>query len=138
MRVIGFNFTKISIEKLKELTERPKVTNEIDVPEIIEAKPGILKTKEDILEAKFEYKVAYEPKLANINLEGRILLSLEPKIAKEVLKQWKKKKMPEEFRNLLFNIILRKSSLKALQLEDELNLPIHMPLPSLKKPDKEK
>ena len=45
---------------------------------------------------------------------------------------WKDKKMPDDFRNTLFNLILRKASLKALQLEEEMNLPIHMQLPTLK------
>ena len=133
MRVIGFNFTKISIEKLKEITEIPKVKTEINIFEIKGVKSTILKTKEEIIEAKFEYIVNYEPESAKINIEGRTLLSVDPKIAKDILKQWKKKKMPEEFRMLLFNVILRKSALKALPLEDELNLPLHTPLPSLRR-----
>jgi len=36
----------------------------------------------------------------------------------------------------LFNIILKKSTLKALQIEEELNIPLHMQLPSLKKQEK--
>ncbi len=133
MRVIGFNFTKISIEKLKEITEIPKVKTEINIPEIKGVKSIVLKTKEEIIEAKFEYIVNYEPESAKINIEGRALLSVDPKIARDILKQWKKKKMPEEFRMLLFNVVLRKSALKALLLEDELNLPLHTPLPSLRR-----
>ncbi len=133
MRVIGFNFTKISIEKLKEITEVPKVKTEINIPEIKGVKSTILKTKEEIIEAKFEYIVNYEPESAKINIEGRALLSVDPKIARDILKQWKKKKMPEEFRMLLFNVVMRKSALKALLLEDELNLPLHTPLPSLRR-----
>lgn len=133
MRVIGFNFTKISIEKLKEITEIPKVKTEINIPEIKGVKSTILKTKEEIIEAKFEYIVNYEPESAKVNIEGRALLSVDPKVAKDILKQWKKKKMPEEFRMLLFNVVMRKSALKALILEDELNLPLHTPLPSLRR-----
>lgn len=133
MRVIGFNFTKISIEKFKEITEIPKVKTEINIPEIKGVKSTILKTKEEIIEAKFEYIVNYEPESAKVNIEGRALLSVDPKVAKDILKQWKKKKMPEEFRILLFNVVMRKSALKALILEDELNLPLHTPLPSLRR-----
>ena len=133
MRVVGFNFTKISIEKLKEITEIPKIKTEINIPEIKGIKSTILKSKDEIIEAKFEYIVNYEPELAKVNIEGRALLSIDPKIARDILKQWKKKKMPEEFRMLLFNVIMRKSALKALLLEDELNLPLHTPLPSLKR-----
>ena len=139
MRIIGFSFTKISIEKLKEpteLKEQLKINTQIDVPELTEIKSSILKTKEELLEAKFMYGVNYDPGFAKIELEGRIIISIEPKAIKEILKQWKKKKMPEEFRMFLFNVILKKSSLKALYLEEELNLPLHMPMPSFKKEQK--
>ncbi len=139
MRIIGFNFTKISIEKLKEaseLKEQLKVNTKIDVPELKEVEAGILKTKEDIISAKFTYGVDYDPDFAKVEIEGRILITVEPKIAKEILKQWKKKKMPDDFRIFLFNIILKKSSLKALHLEEELNFPLHIPMPSFKKEQK--
>jgi len=139
MRIIGFNFTKISIEKLKEpseLKEQLKINTQIDVPELTEVKSHLLKTKEEIIGAKFTYGVNYDPGFAKIELEGRILVAVEPKVAKEIFKQWKKKKMPEDFRLLLFNVVLKKSSLKALYLEEELNLPLHMPMPSFKKEQK--
>ena len=139
MRVIGFNFTKISIERLKdtlEPSEQLKISTQIDVPELKDVKSDILKTKEEILAAKFVYGVNYDPGFAKVELEGKILMALDPKTAKEVLKQWKKKKMPDDFRILLFNVILKKSSLKALDLEEELNLPLHMPMPSFKKEEK--
>lgn len=139
MRVIGFNFTKISIERFKNTLEPPeelKINTQIDIPEIEELKTDVLKTKEDLLSVRFTYEISYNPGFAKINLEGRILLALNPKIAKEVLKQWKKKKISEDLRIPLFNVILKKSSLKALALEEELNLPLHIPLPSFRKEEK--
>ena len=141
MRVIGFNFTKISIEKTKEpaeVIEKLNTKTKIDVPEIKEIKSHLLKTKDELLGVSFAYQVTYEPEVAKINLEGKILFSADAKAVKEILKQWKKKSMPEEFRLLIFNIILKKSTLKALHLEEELNLPLHMPMPSFKKEEKEK
>ncbi len=133
MNIVGFNFTKISIEKLKDKVENPRIKTDIKILEIKQSKSGLLKTKEEIIEAEFSYGVEYEPGYVNVGFTGRVFLSVEPKIAKEVLKQWKNKEMPEDFRFLLFNIILRKSTVKALDLEDELNLQLHLPLPSLKK-----
>lgn len=133
MRVIGFNFTKISIEKLKERVENIKINTDISVSEIRQPKSNFLKTKEEPIEAEFSYNVNYDPGFVKIGFSGIVTLAVEPKMAKEVLKQWKKKKMPDEFKFLLFNMILRKSTLKALNLEDELNLPLHLPLPSIKK-----
>lgn len=139
MRVIGFNFTKISIENTKTIKKGFKIKTEIDVPDIKSAnlKDSPLKTKDNIIGAEFIYRVNYEPDFAKVRLEGNILFSIDSKTAKEILKQWKNKKMPEDFRILLFNVILRKSTLKALYLEDELNLPLHAPMPSFKKPKEE-
>lgn len=133
MKVVGFNFTKISVEKLKESISDLKIKTGIEVPEINQVKANILKGKEELIEVKFTYNVNYTPDIAKIELEGGIVFSLEPKLAKEVLKDWKKKKVNEDFKIGLFNIISRKSSLKALELEDELNLPLHIPMPSFKR-----
>lgn len=136
MKVIGFNFTKMSAERMKESAENIKINTEIEFPEIKEAKSQFLKTKEELIEVKFEYHVNYEPDLAKIAVHGTVLLSVEAKIAEEVLKQWKKKTLPEDFRILLFNVVMKKAALKALNLCDELNLPVHIPMPSVRKENK--
>ena len=133
MKVIGFNFTRLSAERLKDSVEEMKISTELDFPEIKAAKSPFLKIKEELLEAKFDYKVNYEPGLAKVVIQGKVLFSVEEKVANEVLKQWKKKSLPEDFRILLVNVVMRKSALKALTLCDELNLPIHVPLPTLRK-----
>jgi|SRR3989338_5889400 len=133
MKVIGFNFTKLSAERLKDSVEEIKINTEMDFPEIKESKSPFLKIKEELLEAKFDYKVNYEPGLARVVIQGKVLFSVDQKMAKEILTQWKKKNLPEDFRILLVNVVMRKSTLKALSLCDELNLPVHVPLPILSK-----
>ena len=139
MRLIGFNFTKISIEKAgsSKPIDNLKINTEIDISEIKELDSKVLEIKGEIIESKFSYKIKYEPEFANVGLEGRIILSVNPKEAKDILKEWKSKKMSENFRLFLFNIILKRSTLKALQLEEELGLPLHMPMPSFRKEKKE-
>ena len=134
MKVIGFNFDKISVERHKERPENLKITTNIDVSDIKETKSDMIKTKEELIQAKFSYGVKYEPGFATIGLSGNILFALPEDKAKEVLKEWKKKAMPEDFKLAIFNVVLRKSALKALQLEEEMNLPLHIPLPSFKNP----
>ena len=63
---------------------------------------------------------------------------MDSKIAEEVIKQWKTKNIPEDFRVFLYNFILKKSNIKAFQFEEELNLPLHIPLPSVRKEEKKK
>ena len=136
MKLIGFNFNKINIEKFNDKIENLKINTKINVSEIKNIKSDFFKAKEDLIEVKFVYNINYDPDFAKIELAGNILLAIEPKMAKDILKLWKDKKMSEDFRITLFNIILRKSNLKALQLEEELNLPTHISLPFLKKEQK--
>jgi hypothetical protein len=135
MKLMGFNFTKISVEKFPVKPGKVKINTKIDVPDINSVKSDIITPKEDLIGAKFTFDIEYEPGIAKIELAGHMLLALEPKIAKDVLKQWEDKKLPEDFKLSLFNLILKKSTLKALQLEEELNLPLHMQLPSFTKND---
>ncbi len=137
MKIVGFNFNKINIEKLSDKVDNLKINTDIDISEIKEIKSDFFKTKEDIITVKFFYNINYEPNFAKIEFVGNVLLAIESKTTKNILKQWKDKKMSEEFKITLFNIILRKSNLKALQLEDEINLPLHISLPSLKQKEKE-
>jgi len=132
MRVLGFNFDKISIEKLKDRPKDLKISTNIDVADIKELKTDLLKTKEELVNVRFAYTVKYEPGYAVLNLKGTITLSLDEKLSKDVLKEWKKKQMPEGFRTVLFNIIMRKAAVRSLQLEDEMNLPLHLPLPTIR------
>jgi hypothetical protein len=133
MRIIGFNFNKINIEKFSDKIEKLKINTNINISEINEMELDLFKTKEQFIRVKFTYNIDYEPKIAKIELVGNIVFGAESKIIKDVLKQWEGKKIPEDFKIILFNVILRKSNLKALQLEEELNLPLHVSLPSLKK-----
>ncbi len=133
MKLIGFNFQKIGIEKFNDPSENIKFNIKLDISSIEPVKSDILRIKDDLIKVDFIYNVIYEPNVAKIEFSGNIILAVEPKIAKELLREWKDKQSPEDFRLFIFNIILRKSNIKALQLAEEMNLPPHIPLPSLGK-----
>ncbi len=133
MKVLGFNFNKISIERFPKKAEGLKINTDISILGIDSVNSDLFKTKEEFLDVRFSYKINYDPDYAKVEFLGDIIVSLDSKDAKEVLKEWKDKKFPEDFKIFVFNVILKKSNLKALELEDEMNLPLHLPLPSLKK-----
>jgi hypothetical protein len=135
MRLIGFNFTKVSAEKLKENVPNMKVSTKIEVPSVKEANSNVLKMKEDLLKVEFKYEVQYSPDVAKIELKGTLIIAVDQKIAKEALKNWQDKdnEKLKELRIFVFNLILRKANIKALELEEEFNLLPHLPLPSLSK-----
>lgn len=136
MRLVNFNFTKIHVERLKDTAENIKFNTKIDISSIDYLKTDLLKIKDELIKIDFVYTILFEPEFAKIELAGNFALSVDPKIAKEILKDWKDKKTSEEFKVAIFNVILKKSNIKSLELEDEIGLPYHIPLPSLNKENK--
>ncbi len=132
MKLIGFNFTKISVEKMGKISKDLKIDTSINIDSIDEVKNEMIKSKDLFLNIKFNYKINYNPKIALIDLSGNIAISVDSKLGKEIVKDWKSKKIDDNTRITIFNAILRKSNIKALQLEEEMNLPPHFQLPSLK------
>ena len=132
MKIIGFNFTKVNMEKFSDNYKGLKINTHIDIVDVKQTKSEIIQTKEVLFEIKFNYNIDYEPKIAKISFSGHLLFLVDPKTAKSFLKQWKNKKFPDEHKVTIFNVILKKTNLRSLQLEDELNLPLHISLPSLK------
>ena len=138
MRLIGFNFTKINAEKKSNDLKKLNLTVGIDISDIKKAESKIISSSEEILLIGFEYKINYEKDIASLLFNGNMIISVDSSQAKEILTQWKDKKISEEIRTSLFNIILKKASIKAFQFEDELNLPPHIPLPTFKPSEKKK
>ena len=132
MKIVGFNFTGINAEKTDKLVENLNIKTNIDISDIHDVKSDFLNPKESLIGVRFSYKVDYDPEFAKIYFTGTVLFSMDSKDSSEILKQWKDKKMPDKFKLALFNVILKKSNLRALQIEEELNLPLHIPMPSLK------
>jgi len=136
MRLVSFGFKKISIERLKESFKEIKINSKINISKIELVDSEALKKEETLLKVTFAYNLIYNPEIAKLDFEGKILLVADKEKAKEIEEKWKDKKMTEELRIFLFNIILRKVNIKALELEEEMNLPLHIPLPVLKKQKK--
>ncbi len=133
MKLLGLNYKKISVEKLKDNAENINISSSINVSEINKYKTDLFKTKEDLLEIKFNYSVNYAPEVAKLEITGSMIISVEPKVARNVLNKWKDKELDEDFKLSLFNLIIRKTSIISLELEDEVNIPYHIPLPRLRK-----
>ena len=137
MRLIGFNFTKIYVERFKGFDKDLKVNTNIDISDVKKTDIDFFKSKEEFVSVKFKYSINYEPDSAKIEFEGDMIVSAEPKQIKDLMKKWEKKDVSDEFRPFLFNIILRKSNVRAIQLEEEMNLPFHIPLPRISPKNKE-
>lgn len=136
MQLIGFNFTKISAEKTSELGEKPTVNTNIEFTDAAKDIIPLLKDLEAV-RISFKFSITYHPDgkkepQGNVTFEGNVILSADAEKAKDILKSWKKKEFSANLKVPLFNLILRRCSAKAMDLEEQLSLPPHLPLPQLK------
>lgn len=136
MKVIGFNFTKIAAEKLKHDIKKMAISTNVKFLEIEKDKADVI--KDELVKVYFQYGLNYEDQnnknekdLGNITFEGKITLSVSGSEAKDLLKSWKKKDLPENFKIPIYNLILRKCTPRALSLQDEVELPFHMSMPRI-------
>jgi len=130
IKLIGFNLTKYHAEKNPKFQGKIEISSDIKITNI--EKHKIEATKQDTLKIDFELDVNYK-ELGKISLSGTFYLLIEPKTIKEIEKQWKSKKLPEEFNLMLLNIIVKRTSVKTLQLGEEIGLPPHINFPKFQK-----
>ncbi|MBX4196500.1 hypothetical protein KW805_02850 [Candidatus Pacearchaeota archaeon] len=138
MQIIGFNFTKIVATKEGSFSAASLKTNptiNVEFTSIEKDKLDLLKDNE-IVRVSFKFSVAYgesrDKPDAEILMEGFIVLSLDKNQSKDILKNWKKKMVAPPLQMNLSNIVLKRCTIKALVLEEELNLPTHIRLPQLR------
>ncbi len=132
MPIVGFNFEKVSVEKKNPIKGKIQIKSNASITNVNEEKLPTGKTKMDGLKFNFEFNIDYTPSIGNINLKGHIFFLDDPKIIKDIVRQYKKeKKLSPEITAQIINTILLKSTTKALTLAQEVNLPPHLPLPQI-------
>ncbi len=136
MQVIGFNLTKVLAERSPNFT-RSAINTNIEFSNVEKEKVDLLKDAEAV-KISFKFSIIYEDrekkdkKNGEVSCEGVIVLSTSKEEAKDFHKSWKKKEVPKDTMIPLYNVILKKCSVNALQLEDDLNLPPHIPFPQVR------
>ncbi|MFA5173908.1 MAG: hypothetical protein WC438_01880 [Candidatus Pacearchaeota archaeon] len=130
MQVIGFNLLKILVEREEKTDEQLNIKQNLNIDEVI--KDNVKFSKDDLLKIKFTFTTDYnDGKFAKIEFKGQTILLPEKDELKEILKSWKDKQLPENVRIPLFNFIMGKCNIKTLNLEDEMGLPLHIPMPKI-------
>jgi len=136
MQVIGFNFTKFFAERKTDLVQYSTSTN-IEFTNLEKEKIEIIKDLE-ALKISFQYMVTYsdtkkkeEEKFGEIIIEGNVVMALSKDEEKELQKSWKNKKISNETKVPLFNLILKKCSPKSIGLADDIFLPSPIPIPKI-------
>lgn len=128
MKILGFNYTKISAERLEKLEKTEKVSQKLNFTNVDKEDSQLMKDS-SILRVTFSYELIYEPNNVKILLEGFIFVHSDVETVKKAIQSWKKKKeVPEEIHFAILRTTLNKCGLKALNLEEELGIPPHMKL----------
>ncbi len=132
MPIVGFNFEKVSVEKKNPIKGKIEIKSNVSITDIKEEKLPTGKTKMDGLRFNFDFKIEYTPTIGEIDIKGHIFFMDDPKVLKDIIKQYKKdKKILPEITTQIINTVLLKSSTKALSLAQEVNLPPHIRLPQI-------
>jgi len=88
MPVIAFNYSRINAAKLKEIDSPVKTKTDVKLKEIKKKKLPVGK----VLEMHFEFRIVYDPKVAELELGGYLYYLDDEKVLNEIEKEWKSKK----------------------------------------------
>ena len=128
IRLIGFTLTKAKVEKNPNFKGQIKIKSDMKINSIEKDKLDLV--KQETIKVGFDFEVDYND-MGKVEISGILGLILDAKSQKEILSQWKSKKIQPELQIPILNTILQKCSVKALELENEFGLPFHMQMPRL-------
>ena len=129
-KVVGFNLLKISVER-KPKVEKFGIDANLKMTDIRRTKISVGRGKE-VLAFSFEYSIIYRENVAKLIFVGNVLVLTDNKLAKQIAKDWDNNKNVEKgIRTGVYNVIFQKCNIKALQLEEDIGLPLHMAMPIL-------
>ncbi len=132
MPIVGFNFTKIFVEKKEKLDPaKDQITNAVNLLEMKEESMSFSEGK-GLLQMEFQFEVLYG-KAGKMSLNGVLLYMDSPDKTKELLESWNiERKLDNNLSTEIFNTILFKCNIKALQLADDVGLPAHFRIPLIR------
>lgn len=134
MKILGFNIVKIDANKNVDFQGDLNLSTNINIASVEKHKLDLV--KEDSLKITATLGLSYG-NLGKVDLTVTLFLLVDSKTQKEALKSWEDKKLSEEIREAIINIIFQKASLQALKIEEELGLPLHIPMPRISTGKKE-
>ena len=133
MPIVGFHLEKTIAERSKKLQKGMKATHNITITSVQNEDIEMGKTsKKPGLKFTFEYNVDYQPKIGRVLIEGSVLYLDDEKIVKGIMGDWKKdKNLNPEVSAQILNTAIVRCTIKALSMAQEVNLPPHMPIPTV-------
>lgn len=132
MVTIGFNFTKMLVERKPATGSKITVANNISITNVGQQKLAVAGSN-NVLAVSFKFELKYNPEIGNILLEGTVLELVDEQHLKDNLASWKDKKMlKKDMVGHIMQVILTRCQIQGIILAKELNLPSPIPLPKIK------
>jgi len=129
--IVNFAFDKVSAEKIGKIMGNVNINHNFNIKDVESTEISFQGSK-PALKILFEFKVDYEPKIGNIQMNGHLVYYDKEEEIKKSLDMWKKeKKLSTGLTTLVANTILSKGNVKALMLSQEVNLPPQIQLPKV-------
>lgn len=128
MKYVGLRLKKISAEKFKnEFSGSIEVKSNFNLGEVKEEKEFSKNSKSPVFSFAFTYTLNYG-EIAKIEFEGVVYVEIEDKsVVKELEKD--KKTSDNELRKFILDVVLARTHVESLHLEEKLNLPFHIQSP---------
>ena len=134
MAIVGFNFTKILVEKKTGIKGKVDIKNHVSVKSLESTDISLGTSKDKALKFSFEFTSEYTPVIGHIALTGELLYMTDSSTHDDILKNWKKNKdVPKETMGEILNVILMRCNVEALILSRDVNLPPPIPMPKLQR-----
>lgn len=132
MVVVGFNFTKMNVERKKPIKGKVKITNNVSIKNVELQDLALGKEKQKGLRFTFEFVTKYMNDFGQISLTGEVVYLDSEKKVKDAAEKWKKSKsVQKDVMTQILNNILNKCNIQALILSQQINLPAPIPLPKV-------
>lgn len=131
MKYAGFKLTKVEAERFET---NPKgninVNSNFNLGKV--KREEVVGSDKDVFGFEFTYTIKYE-EFATISFRGTVFIELESedkKITKELESSENSK--DNDLRKFILDVVLAKTHVEALHLEERLNLPFHIQSPRVK------
>lgn len=133
MPIVGAQILKVEGEKKNSLySGKIEIKNGLNFPKVEEI--AALNSKEQGGAAfHFSFVYDYEPEVARMSVDGRVLYTGKKEEVKKLLENWAQNKiLPPEIMENVANLAMNRANIECVKLADVLDLPCPLPIPRFK------
>lgn len=130
MSIIGFNFTKMSAEKMEATKAKISIKNSINITKVEDTSISLGDKGQKGMKITFSYILDYQPNFGKIELGCNFIMMEEAQVVDKAIEAWMNKKpLTKEIMEKLTNYAMSKCAIQSLILAKEVNLPSAIKLP---------